>query len=62
MRDLTERRMLIIVSHRLAVCKIVDKVMFISNGEIAGYDKHEALLKNNLSYAEMYNNQAKNYN
>lgn len=51
----------IYISHRLSVVNYADKVIYIQNGTIKGFDTHENLLNNVPSYREMYESQAKHY-
>ncbi len=50
------------VSHRLSVVSQADKILFLQNNAVSGFDTHENLLKTNSSYYEMYYAQAKYYN
>lgn len=54
-------KMVFYISHRLSVAKYADKVIFIDDNTISGFDTHEQLIKNNPRYAEMYEAQAKHY-
>lgn len=49
------------VSHRLSVASIADKVIFINNHTIQGFDTHENLMKNNEEYYKLYYSQASRY-
>lgn len=49
------------VTHRLSAVKYSDKVLFLKQGKITGFDTHKNLLKNNPEYAEMYNLQKNAY-
>lgn len=49
------------VTHRLSAVKFADKVLFLNNGRITGFDTHQQLLKNNATYAEMYGLQKNAY-
>lgn len=51
----------LIVSHRIGLCKHVNKIIVMKNGEIAGIGNHEALLKNCLEYQKLYISQSKWY-
>jgi len=52
----------IIISHRVGLCKLVDRIIVMQNGEIAEDGPHEELLAKNGEYAKLYNSQAKWYN
>ena len=49
------------ISHRLSVAKYADKVIYIEDKKISGFDKHENLLEDSESYRNMYEAQAKHY-
>lgn len=52
---------IVMISHRLATIKYVDKVVFMSNGEIKGQGTHSQLLEHNKDYANFYLTQANKY-
>lgn len=49
------------ISHRLAICKYVDRVLLFNNKTIEDDNTHNYLLKNNELYKEMYSKQVKYY-
>lgn len=49
------------ISHRLSVAKYADRVIFMNDKKIRGFDNHEKLLKSNDEYRVMYESQAKHY-
>lgn len=49
------------ISHRLSVAKYADKVIFMDDKHIKGFDTHEKLLKDCEDYRIMYESQAKHY-
>ena len=49
------------ISHRLSVAKYADKVIFMDDKHIKGFDTHENLLKDCEDYRIMYESQAKHY-
>ncbi len=59
--DISKNSTLIIVSHRLSVCKLVDKIIVLENGEIAGIGTHNELINNNNIYQELFFAQQKWY-
>jgi len=50
----------ILISHRLSVCKYTDEVIFMEKGKINAVGTHKELL-NKPQYYEYYNKQAKHY-
>jgi ABC transporter, ATP-binding protein len=49
------------ISHRLSVAKYADKVIFMEDSGIKGFDTHEKLLESIESYRVLYESQAKHY-
>ena len=59
LRELAKGRTCLIVAHRLSTIKNADEIMVISRGKIMEMGNHEALIKQNGIYAELYNLQFK---
>ena len=59
MLELCARRACVVISHRLAITKDVDRILFLEKGRIAETGSHEELLKENGRYAEMWKVQTK---
>ncbi len=60
-RKAAQGRTVFYISHRLSAAKYADKVIFIDGNTVSGFDSHDALMKSNSRYAEMYEVQAKHY-
>lgn len=60
MLELSEGRICIVISHRLAITKDVDCILFIEKGKIVEKGSHENLLKENGRYTEIWNVQTEN--
>ena len=54
-------KMLIFISHRLSNLKMVDKIIFLINGEIVEIGSHNELMNNKLYYYQMFNAQSQKY-
>lgn len=52
---------IVFVTHRLSAVKYADKILFLQNGKVQGFDSHEALMKTNEDYRNMYNLQKEAY-
>ncbi len=59
--DLCEEKGVIIVSHRVGVVHLADRVVFMKSGKIVCEGKHNDLMQKNQSYREFYKSQAKWY-
>ena len=57
----TENKTAIIISHRLSLCKKVDRVVYMEDGKIVEDGSHSQLIKQKGKYAEMFKNQQKWY-
>lgn len=43
----------ILIAHRISTIEQMDKVLFLENGTVAGFDTHEALYRDNPAYRRM---------
>ena len=59
--ELTQGKTSVVVTHRLGSIKYADKVLVMSNGEIAGFDTHDTLLKNCKEYRRIWESQSEMY-
>jgi ATP-binding cassette subfamily B protein len=51
----------LIISHRIGLCKLVDRIVVMKDGAIAEIGTHRELLSANGEYTRLYNEQAKWY-
>jgi ATP-binding cassette subfamily B protein len=61
MLSLAEDRTVILISHRLANVKNVDRIFLLEDGKVIEQGTHEELMRFNGKYADMYNIQANRY-
>ena len=54
--ELASGKTVIWITHRMTSVKLADKVLYLKNGRVLGFDSHENLLKNN-DYASLYQEQ-----
>lgn len=59
--DITVDKTAVIVSHRVGLCPLADKVVFMKGGMIKGVGTHQDLLNTCTEYQHFYNEQAKWY-
>ncbi|WP_088831957.1 ABC transporter ATP-binding protein [Paenibacillus tyrfis] len=60
-RDLTESKTTIFISHRMAAARMADRIIVMENGRIAESGTHGELMASNGTYARMYESQAQWY-
>ncbi len=60
--ELTEDKTTILISHRLGITSLVDRVLVFKDGKIIEDGSHKNLMEQNGHYAEMYHAQAGWYN
>ena len=59
--EIVKDKTLILTSHRLGICKLVDRIIVMKDGTIIEEGTHTELLNNNGYYAELYRSQAQWY-
>ncbi|MCL1859635.1 MAG: ABC transporter ATP-binding protein/permease [Oscillospiraceae bacterium] len=59
--ELAKDKTAIIISHRVGLCRLVDKIAVMKNGEIAEIGKHDELLAQNGEYTRLFTAQEKWY-
>ena len=53
LRDTRQGKTTILIAHRISTIQQMDKVLFIEDGKIAGFDSHENLYRANEAYRKM---------
>lgn len=59
--QVSEGRITVMVSHRLASCKLADRIFVLSDHQLAEVGTHQELMASNGEYAQMYREQAEWY-
>ena len=60
-KEITGKKTTILISHRLGVASIVDRILVFNNGKIIEDGTHEELMKLNGKYKELFISQAQWY-
>ena len=60
--ELSENKTVIMVTHRISVASLADRILVFSNGRIVEDGNHDELMKRNGEYVKLYESQAKWYN
>jgi ABC-type multidrug transport system fused ATPase/permease subunit len=60
--SLTGERTTILISHRLGITSLVDRILVFDNGRIVEDGNHKTLMAQGRLYAKMYKAQAQWYN
>ena len=60
-RELTDKRISIIISHRFSTVRMADHIIVLEKAEIMEEGSHEELLESNGQYATLFKLQAKGY-
>jgi ABC-type multidrug transport system fused ATPase/permease subunit len=60
-RELSEGRMLILISHRFSTVRMADQIVVLERGRIVEQGSHKALLEANGKYARLFRLQAEGY-
>ena len=60
-RQLVRGRTAIIISHRLSTIKMVDRILVLSDGQLAESGSHEELMQQQGLYAQLFTTQAQHY-
>lgn len=59
--EISEKKTSLVISHRLGLCRVVDRIIVMNNGEIVGIGTHKELLENNAEYIKLYTAQEQWY-
>lgn len=59
--DIVKDKTIILISHRLGICKLVDRIIVMKDGKIIEDGTHKELMQNEKYYSELYKSQAQWY-
>ncbi len=59
--EMAKEKTALIISHRIGICRMADRVIVMSGGRIVEDGSHEELIAKNGEYANMWRSQAKWY-
>lgn len=57
--ELSDGKTAVIISHRVGLCRLADKVVFLKDGRVKGVGSHQQLLQSCEEYSHFYAEQAK---
>lgn len=60
--NISKDKMVIFISHRLASCRLCDKILVLDQGEIVNSGSHDELIKSDNLYSRMFRTQAESFN
>lgn len=60
-RELTQGRTAIFISHRFSTVRLADRILVLENGDLVEQGSHDALLQRNGHYAHLFELQAASY-
>jgi ATP-binding cassette, subfamily B, bacterial len=60
-RQLVKGRTAIVISHRLSTIKMVDRILVLSDGQLAEYGSHDELMQQEGLYTQLFTTQAQHY-
>ena len=61
MRELTEGKTAIFISHRFSTVRLADRILVLDDGRLVEQGSHEELMAQGGLYAELFNLQASSY-
>ncbi len=61
MLEITEGKTTMIITHRLAICPHVEKILVLDEGKVVEYGSHDELIQNASIYKKMYDSQSSAY-
>lgn len=59
--EITENKTVVYISHRLASCRLADRIVVLGDGQVVESGSHEQLMKKNGQYALMFSMQSEHY-
>jgi ATP-binding cassette subfamily B protein len=57
----SQARAAVIISHRVGLCRLADRIVVMRNGRVIESGKHDTLISINSAYAKMWAAQEKLY-
>lgn len=61
-KEISKEKTTIFISHKLAMCRLCDRIIVLDDGIIEEIDSHDKLMKTNNIYSKMFQMQAESFN
>jgi ATP-binding cassette, subfamily B, bacterial len=61
LRTLAQGKMAVVISHRLALARLADRIVVLEHGQIVEEGNHQSLMAAQHQYYEMFTRQASSY-
>lgn len=59
--EMIQEKTAVIITHRLSICRKVDRILLLENGRIVEDGSHKTLMKQKEHYYKMYLSQMRHY-
>lgn len=61
-KDISNEKTVLFISHKLAMCRLCDKIIVLEDGMLEKMDSHDELMKTDNLYSKMFRMQAESFN
>ncbi len=61
-KEISQEKTTIFISHKLAMCRLCDRIIVLEDGKLEQMDSHDELMKTDNLYSKMFRMQAESFN
>lgn len=61
-KEISREKTALFISHKLAMCRLCDRIIVLEGGTLEKIDSHDELMKTNNLYSKMFRMQAESFN